>query len=79
MNKKAKEIEAQLRKNDQILEKYFKLQEKTSIHFPLKVLEAEGFKNNLTTRHDPNFFYSYNYAYKLINKNQSILVLITKL
>ena len=79
MNKKAKEIEAQLRKNDQILEKYFKLQQATLIQFPLKVLDTEGFKTNLTTKHDPNFFYTYNYAYKLTKNNQNTLILITKL
>lgn len=79
MNKKAKEIEAQLRKNDQILDKFFKLQQETPMQFPLKALETEGFKSNLTIRHDPNFFHTYNYAYKLIKNNQTILVLITKL
>jgi len=70
------ELEKQLRVNDKVLDKYYKLGQKLNLQFPVKLLKTEGFDENLTLRSNKEFFYSYNYAFKLVKQNENINIII---
>ena len=76
-----------IRRNDRILEKYFKIYDKSIVRLNFILIKAEGFNNGIFTRivtikkNDAEIIFHalYKFCYRLINQGEISLIEIRKL